>query len=162
MCSSDLTSAVMHLRLAAQAGLGHDALRTIAGGQMEHLLDGGDPHDAGPPPGSGRAIDPLLERVVSHAVQAVARMFARGDPSEPVALAKLACGVGNDGPHADVFAAVLELLERYEQHITEVPKGLRIHPAGRLLIVALAVARTPDVPLPALPDAPPPTREEAE
>jgi hypothetical protein len=27
---------------------------------------------------------------------------------------------------------------------------------------ALVVARTPDVPLPALPDAPPPTRAEAE
>ena len=31
-----LTSAVMHLRLAAQAGLDAGALRSIAGGQMEH------------------------------------------------------------------------------------------------------------------------------
>jgi hypothetical protein len=32
----------------------------------------------------------------------------------------------------------------------------------RLVLVAATVARTPDVPLPELPDSPPPTREEAE
>jgi hypothetical protein len=157
-----LTSAVMHLRLAAQAGLDQDALRTIAGGQMENVLAGGDPLDAGPAPGTSRPIDPLLERVVSHGCQAIARMFVRADPSEAVALAKLACGVGQDGAHADVFSAVLGLLETYEEHVTPVPEGERIHPASRLLLFAVTVARTPDVPLPDLPDAPPPTREEAD
>ena len=157
-----LTSAVMHLRLAAQAGLDSAALRSIAGGQMERVLNGGDPLDAGPAPGAARSIDPLLERVVSHGCQAVARMFVRADPSEAVALAKLACGVGQDGAHADVFAAVLGLLEAYEEHIRPVPEGERIHPAARLLLAAVSVARTPDVPLPDLPDAPPPTREEAD
>jgi hypothetical protein len=157
-----LTSAVMHLRLAAQAGLDVAQIRSIAGAQMEHVLDGGDPLDAGPPPGDMKAIDPLLARVVSHGCQAVARMFVRADPSEAVALAKLACGVGQESEHADVFAAVLGLLEDYEEHITPVPEGLRIHPAARLLLFAVIVARTPDVPLPDLPDAPPPTREEAD
>jgi predicted TIM-barrel fold metal-dependent hydrolase len=157
-----LTSAVMHLRLAAQAGVEPAAVRSIAGAQMEHILDGGDPLDAGPAPGTMQPIDPLLARVVSHGCQAVARMFVRADPSEAVALAKLACGVGQDGAHADVFAAVLGLLEAYEEHITPVPEGQRIHPAARLLLFAVTVARTPDVPLPDLPDAPPPTREEAD
>jgi uncharacterized protein len=157
-----LTSAVMHLRLAAQAGLDAPQLRSIAGEQMAHVLDGGDPLDAGPPPGVAKPIDPMLERVISHACQAVARMFVRADPSEAVALAKLACGVGEDSEQADVFAAVMGLLEAYEEHITPVPEGMRIHPAARLLIVAVTVARTPDVPLPDLPDAPPPTREEAD
>jgi uncharacterized protein len=157
-----LTSAVMHMRLAAQAGLDPRALRSIAGAQMEQVLAGGDPLDAGPPPGNGRPIDPLLERVISHACQAVARMFARVDPTEPVALAKLACGVGEDSPDAEIFAAVLELLELYEEHVTPRAEGERIAPAARFLIAAVAVARTPDVPLPDLPDAPPPTREEAE
>ena len=152
----------MHLRLAVQAGLAPPALRSIAGGQMEHVLAGGDPLDAGPPPLAGRPIDPLLERVISHASQAVARMFGRGDPSEPVALAKLACGVGADSPDAAIFAAVLELLELYEEHLAPRVEGERIPPASRLLISAVAIARTPDVPLPDLPDAPPPTREEAE
>jgi hypothetical protein len=34
--------------------------------------------------------------------------------------------------------------------------------AVRYLVQALCIARTPDVPLPALPGAPPPTRAEAE
>jgi predicted TIM-barrel fold metal-dependent hydrolase len=157
-----LTSAVMHLRLAAQAGLDPAQLRSIAGGQMEHVLDGGAPRDVGAPPGVAKPVDPMLERVISHGCQAVARMFVRADPSEAVALAKLACGVGEESEHADVFAAVMWLLETYEEHVTPVPEGMRIHPAARLLIVAVTVARTPDVPLPELPDAPPPTREEAD
>jgi uncharacterized protein len=101
--------------------------------------------------------------VVSHGAQAVARTFGQGDPSEQVALAKLACGVGEDGgPHTAVFAAVLDLLETYEDNIGDAPEGQRIAPAARLLLAAITVARTPGVPLPDLPDAPPPTREEAE
>jgi predicted TIM-barrel fold metal-dependent hydrolase len=157
-----LTSAVMHLRLAAQAGLGDAALRSIAGGQVERLLNGAEPLDAGPPGRVARPLDPLLERAVSHTVQAVARTFGNGHPDEPVALAKLSCAVGADGPHADVFAAVLELLELYEEHLEPAPPGRRFPLAVRLLVVAATVARTPDVPLPALPHAPPPTQEEAE
>jgi len=157
-----LTSAVMHLRLAAQAGLDAAPLRSIAGGQTERVLAGDDPADLGPAPRTVRPIDPLLERVVSHAAQAVARMFGQSDPSEPVALSKLACGVGEDGPHAELFAAVLELLELYEEHLTPRAEGERIPPATRLLLAALVLARTPDVPLPDRPGAPPPTREEAE
>jgi predicted TIM-barrel fold metal-dependent hydrolase len=157
-----MTSATMHLRLAVQAGVGPDALRSIAGDQMRRVLDGDDLLDAGPPPGDARPIDPLLARVVSHASQAMARTFVRSDASEPVALAKLACGVGEDGAHADVFAAVLGLLETYEANVGNVAEGQRIAPAGRLLMAAMTVARTPDVPLPDLPDSPPPTREEAD
>jgi hypothetical protein len=151
----------MHLRLALQAGLGPEAIHSIAGGQMQRLLDGEDPLYAGPPPGVARPIDPLLERVVSHSAQAIARTFGQGDPTEPVALTKLACGVGEDGAYAEVHAAVLGLLETYEANIGDVPEGMRIAPAARLLVAAMSIARTPDVPLPDLP-SPPPTREEAD
>jgi predicted TIM-barrel fold metal-dependent hydrolase len=157
-----LTSAVLHLRLAAQAGLDAAALRTIAGAQMQRLLDGEELIDAGPAPGAARPIDPLLERVVSHAAQAVARTFGGGDPSESVALAELACGVGEDHPHADVFSAVLGLLELYDDHVAPPPGGRRWPLALRLVLAAATIARTPDVPLPDLPGAPPPTREEVE
>jgi predicted TIM-barrel fold metal-dependent hydrolase len=157
-----LTSAVMHLRLAAQAGLDAAALRSIAGEQTQRLLDGEDLVDAGPPPGAARPIDPLLERVVSHASQAVARTFGGGDPEESVALARLACGVGEDSPRHELFAAVLGLLELYTEHVAPPPDGRRWPLAVRLVLVAATVARTPDVPLPELPDSPPPTREEAE
>ena len=157
-----LTSAVLHMRLAAQAGLGEGALRSIAGGQLERILDGAEPEPAGPPPGAPRPLDPLLERTVSHLNQAVARMLARSDPEEPVALARLACAVGEDGPHAELLAAVLELLDLYEEHLEPPPPGVRFPEAIRLLLAATTVARTPDVPLPERPGAPPPTSQASE
>ena len=157
-----LVSAVLHLRFALQAGLDAAAVRTLAGAQIERILDGGEPLDAGPPPRTVPALDPLVERVVSHLNQAVARSFDRGDPEEPVALARLACAVGEEGPHADVMAAVLGLLDRYEEILAPPPPGSRFPLAVWLLVAATSIARTPDVPLPDLAGAPPPTRAEAE
>jgi predicted TIM-barrel fold metal-dependent hydrolase len=154
-----LTSAALHLRLALQAGLGPEAIRAIAGGQVERILGGDEPADLGPATRTLPALDVLLERTVSHLNQAISRTFGNGDPEEPVALAKLACAVGEDGPHADVFAAVLGLIELYEEHLEPSPG---IPEAVRLLLAATTVARTPDVPLPARHAAPPPTRAEAE
>jgi hypothetical protein len=91
------------------------------------------------------------------------RAFARTDPEEPIALARLACAVGEDEDCAPVCSAVLELLDLYEEHKHEPPSdGRPFPPAGRFVVTALAVARTPDVPLPERPQAPPPTRGEAE
>jgi predicted TIM-barrel fold metal-dependent hydrolase len=157
-----LSSATIHLRCAVQAGLGPHALRSIAGDQVERLLNQHDPVDAGPAPRAARPLDPLLERAVSHLTQAVGRTFAGGDPEEPVALARLACAVGEDGPHAPVFAAVLELLDLYAAHYKPGTDGRPAPATTRLLISALTIARTPDVPLPDRPAAPPPTRAEAE
>jgi uncharacterized protein len=157
-----LVSAVLHLRFALQAGLGTEAVRTIAGAQIERLLDGSEPLDAGPPPGAAHALDPLVERVVSHLNQAIARTFGHGDPEEPVALARLSCAVGEEGPHAELMAAVLGLLDRYEEELAPAPPGGRFPEALRLLVAATSIARTPDVPLPELRDATPPTRAEAE
>jgi hypothetical protein len=154
-------SAVLHLRLALQAGVGHEGLRVIAGAQLDRILDGGEPIDAGPPPGNTRPLDLLLERTVSHLNQAVARSFDHGDPEEPVALARLACAVGEDGPHADLFAAVLGLLDRYEAMLEPPAPGGRYPEALRLLVAATTIARTPDVPLPHL-EEPAPTRAHAE
>jgi hypothetical protein len=156
-------SATIALRCARQAGVEPGALRTIAGDQMARLLEGRAAATAGPPPGAARALDPLLERVVSHLVSAMGRAFARADPEEPVALARLACAVGEDAEFAAVFAAVLDLLDHYDEHRhVPAPDGRPIPPAGRFLVAALAVARTPDVPLPGHTGAPAPTRAAAE
>src|SRR5215216_5053376 len=120
-----LMSAVLHLRLAVQAGVPGAALRSIAGGQLERILAGADPEPAGRPAPPERPLDPLLERTVSHLNQAIGRSFGRGDPEEPVALARLACAVGDDGPHAELFAAVLELLDLYEEHLAPPRPGAR-------------------------------------
>jgi uncharacterized protein len=156
-------SAVVALRCALQAGLGPEAVRSIAGGQMARLLEGEPGADAGPAPHRVAPLDPHLERVVTHLVTAMGRAFARTDPAEPMALARLAAAVGEDQACSPVCAAVLELLDLYEEHKHEPPRdGRPFPPAGRFVVTALAVARTPEVSLPDLPDYPLPTRDEAE
>ena len=158
-----LLSAVWALRCALQAGCTPAQVRGIAGGTIARVLVGRRPDDLGPPPGAPRAaLDVLLERVVTNLCSAFARLAAGTDPVESLGLARLACAVGTDGPLADVHAAVLEQLDRYEALLEPPPPGLRFPVATRHMVHALNVARTPDVPLPALPDAPPPTRAEAD
>ena len=158
-----LFSAVLALRCALQAGCTPAQLRGIAGGTIARVLDGQAPGDLGPPPGPPRApLDLLLERVVTNLCGAFARLAAQTDPVESLGLARLACAVGTDGPLADVHAAVLEQLDRYEAALAPPPPGVRFPVATRYLVHALCIARTPDVPLPELPGAPAPTRAEAE
>jgi predicted TIM-barrel fold metal-dependent hydrolase len=159
---SPLVSAVIALRCALQSGLTADQVRLVAGEQIERLVSGQEPADGGAPPGLERAVHPLAERVVTHLVAGLGRMFAGGDPEEPVALARLACAVGEDDPHAAHFASVLRLLDLFAEHLRPPEDGHPIPPAARLLVAALAVARTPDVSIPDLEEAPAPTREEAE
>jgi predicted TIM-barrel fold metal-dependent hydrolase len=158
-----LASAVWALRCALQAGCTPAQLRGIAGGTIARVLEGERPEDLGPPPGALVApLDVLLERVVTNLCAAFGRLAAGTDPIESLGLARLACAVGADGPLAPVHAAVLEQLDRYEAELEPPPPGLRFPLATRYMVHALCVARTPDVPLPALPGAPSPTRAEAE
>jgi hypothetical protein len=158
-----LIAATQTMRCAFQAGLSAEQVRGVMGTQVERMLDGEDPLDLGPPPGpQQRALDPLLDRIVSHLTTTLGRAFARVDISEPLALSRLACAVGEDSHVAPRCAAVLQLLDAFDEHIAPPEEGRPIPPAARLLVLALIVARTPDVPLPDLPDAPAPTRAEAE
>jgi predicted TIM-barrel fold metal-dependent hydrolase len=160
---SPISGAVIALRCALQAGLTPEALRCVAGAQAARLVAGEEPLDAGPPPGPPPPLDPLLERVVSHIVAALGRIFGRTDAEESVGLARLSCAVGEEADGAEVFSAVLELLDLYDAHVGDPPPAGRPFPLTvRFLVAALILARTPDVPLPPRPDAPPPTRAEAE
>ena len=153
---------VMTLRCALQAGLSPEQVRGVAGRNMARVIAGERPADLGPAPGQpDRAFDLLLERVVINLSGTFARLAAQADANETLVLARLACAVGTDGPHADVHAAVLDSLDRYEAELAPPPPGVRFPVAMRHLIQALVVARTPDVPLPPLPGAPEPTRAEA-
>jgi predicted TIM-barrel fold metal-dependent hydrolase len=156
-------SVVLGLRSALQAGLTPEQIHAVAGGNLRRVLAGELPADSGPPPGGPRGpVDPLLERMVTHLVAAFGRATARADASESVALAKLACAVGPESPLAPVAAAVLQALELYEADLAPPPPGRTFPDAMLHLVRALLIARTPDVPLPELPGAPPPTRAEAE
>ncbi len=159
---SPVASAVIALRCAAQAGLDGDQLRLVAGGQLERLLAGSEPADGGPPTGRVAPLHPLCERVVTHLIAAIGRAFGGVDPDEPLAIARLACAVGEDDPHRAHFSSVLRLLDLFQEHLAPPEDGQPRPVAARFVVAALTVARTPDVPVPELADAPPPTRAEAE
>lgn len=146
-----LTSAVLHLRFAIQAGVGPEALKAIAGRQVVRLLGGAELEQIGPPPGELTPMGPALERVVSHLVAAMGAAIAGGDPAESVSLARLACDVRDD-PHAELLGRVVGLLDlAAELASSEPPRAegdTRFPASARLLLAALSIARTPAAPLP--------------
>jgi hypothetical protein len=68
------------------------------------------------------------------------------DPTEMLALARLACDVPDEIDDAPVFAAIRGLLDHYEAYAAEHPDERR---RITFLILAATVAKTPDVPIPA-------------
>src|SRR4051794_214737 len=154
-----LQSMTMTFRCALQAGLDPAALPTIGGDQMRRLCAGEEPVDLGPPPGrEALEIDVLLERVSSYLQTAVGRLLLREADEEYVALARLACEVGDDAPHARQCRSVLALLDRFDRYAHEAPEELRERegetrfPGLHLVSMAATVALTPDVPVPAEPE----------
>jgi uncharacterized protein len=145
--------ATMGLRHGLQVGLSAEVLRELAGGQARRLLEGEDPLYLGPPAGiESLSRDPLLERVYSFLIAAIGQMFNGVDPHESLALARLACDVGPDVTHGPVFESILSLLDAragYDGAGDGRPR--RLAPGVHLIVVAAALARTPDV---ALPDNP--------
>ena len=148
-----LQGALITLRCALQAGLSREQVRSMAGEQMTRIVAGDDPRDVGPAPGPeagapAAGADPLVARAADYLVAALNRRVAGDDGDEPVALARLSAAVGDGDPRSELFASMLALLDRSE--------ALRAEPEDRLarfadlhvLATALAVTRTPDVPLP--------------
>jgi hypothetical protein len=87
-----------------------------------------------------------MERIVSHLTTAIGRAMAEGDPTESVALGRLAVDV--DGPEAESGRAILRLIDLADQHAGPPPPGRRFPRAAQFVISALAVARTPGIALP--------------
>jgi predicted TIM-barrel fold metal-dependent hydrolase len=143
-----LVSAICALRCALEAGLTHEQIAGSFGEQVQRLVTRQDARDLGPAPGPSAALDPLLERVVAHLTTALGRAFAAGDPAESLGLARLSAGVGDEHPHADIFATVLWLLDLFEQHLAPPSPGRPFPEASRLLVAALVLARTPRAALP--------------
>lgn len=142
-------AATTNLRYAMQAGLSDDALRSVFGGQMARLVAGEDALDQGPAPGSERLdSDPLLDRVYTFLAAAIGQMFQGADPAETLALAALACDVGDDAPQAATCATVvslLELRERLAASGADPGHPARFTPGLWAIIAAACVARTPAV-----------------
>jgi predicted TIM-barrel fold metal-dependent hydrolase len=143
-----LHSALSVARCAIEAGLSQEQLAGVFGGQVARLAGGEDPLDLGPPPGPSPPVDLLLERVGANLTAALGRAIGGADPSEPLGLARLAAGVGDDHPQAGVFATILWLLDLFEENDAPPPPGRRFSDAARLVVVALVLARTPRAALP--------------
>src|SRR3954454_18059994 len=105
-------AAIKALRCGTEAGLSHEELRSVMGGQAERLLRGdallpqGDvPSARAPPPA------PELERVCAYLLAASEGLLRGDDPGQGLELAEAASCVPDDHPTAAVMAAVRDLID---------------------------------------------------
>jgi uncharacterized protein len=145
------SAALQTSRVARQAGLDAERLRLVMGGQLARLVAGEEPVDAGPPHGAHKVdVDVLLDRAATFLTGAFAQFVRGGNGTEMLSLARLACEVPADAPQAGHCRAISALIDAYER-AAGAPGPSRVIPAGLyLLVLALNVARTPDVPVPDL------------
>ena len=161
-----LHSSLLAMRCALQAGVVPDQLRVIMGGQTARLVSGERALELGAAPGSETIPrDILLERVHTYLTTALGRMLVRQGGEEYLALARLACEVGDDAPQAPVCRSVLALLDRFDRYRDELlpggePGRAPRFPGLHLILIAAVVALTPDVTLPAEPELEPVTAGE--
>ncbi|MCW3015559.1 MAG: Amidohydrolase 2 [Solirubrobacterales bacterium] len=108
-----LFAAFLLTRAARQAGLGADALASIAGGQLARIIAAEDLVDLGPAVGEDQLgmRSAALERVTTHTAAALHVAFAKGEPAEAVALARLGCQHGEGAPHGALLDVADRLLD---------------------------------------------------
>jgi hypothetical protein len=141
-------AAAFQLRCALQVGLSPEQIRSITSEQSLRLAAGESPVPIGEAVGErDRAAHVLLDRVAEFLLIAAIASMRGGDAGELIALARLACDVPEEIDDAPVFEAIRALLDGYEVYTAEHPNDRR---RLSFLVLAGTVARTPDVPLPAL------------
>jgi uncharacterized protein len=122
------------LRCARAAGLSDDALALVVGGQLDALLAGDEPVDAGPAPAPREpALSPIEARALSALTGLGGCMIGGGDVAELFALARLAVAPLRDGGDA-VGALVADLFEEIARSPAD---------AQSALVLALTLAATP-------------------
>ncbi len=143
-----LMSAVTQLRSAIQIGLSAAQIRSIASEQSLRIAARDPLEPAGPAIGEReRASHVLLDRVAEYVMLAAIATMRGGDGGpEMLALARMSCDVPDDIDDAPVFAAIRGLLDTFAQLEASEPTNRR---RLAFLILAVSVARTPDVPVPA-------------
>jgi predicted TIM-barrel fold metal-dependent hydrolase len=141
-----LMSAAFQLRWGLELGLSHDQIRSIASQQSVRIAAGEPLKPAGPAIGEReRAPHLLLDRVAFFLLFSALGTMRGIDPTEMLALARLACDVPDEIDDAPVFGAIRGLLNDYEEYAAENPDSRR---RITFLILAATVARTPGVPIP--------------
>ena len=144
-----LMSAIFQLRSAVQVGLTTEQIRSITSEQSLRIAAGEPLRPAGPAVGErDRASHVLLDRVAEYVMLgAIATMRGSDGGPEMLALARMACDVPDGMDDAPVFASVRSLLDTYDEVSAAEPDNRR---RLAFLILAASVARTPDVPVPAV------------
>ena len=141
-------SASFQLRWALQVGLSEEQVKSIASGQSLRLAAGEAPLPAGPAVGEReRPPHVLLDRVAEFLMLGAIATMRGGDGTEMLALARLACDVPDELDDAPVFAAIRSLLDAHDDYLAAEPTDRR---RMAFLILAVTVARTPEVPVPAI------------
>ncbi|MFL5822039.1 MAG: amidohydrolase family protein [Solirubrobacteraceae bacterium] len=141
-------AAAFQLRSALQVGLSSEQIRSIASEQSLRLAAQEPLLPAGEAVGElERAPHVLLDRVAEFLLIAVIATMRGADASEMIALGRLACDVPDDIDDAPVFEAIRGLLDGFEAYSGEHPDDRR---RLTFLILGSTVARTPDVPVPAV------------
>jgi hypothetical protein len=141
-------SAAIQLRLALQAGLRPEQIRSIASEQSLRLSAGEAPAPAGAAPGEHEAAPRLLLQRVAEflLLGTIASMRGAAEAGvEMLALARLACVVPDDIDEAPLFAAIASLIDTHDELSAADPTDRR---RLAFLILATSVARSPDVPIP--------------
>jgi predicted TIM-barrel fold metal-dependent hydrolase len=148
--STPVSQTLTTVRCAWQAGLDPDQIKAVIGGQLARLVASAEPLELGPPATAEvRAAGPLLEAVSTNLLVALEAMQRGEEPGVPLTVARHACRVADDDPDADVVAAVLRLLDLYDEHRERIPQRNQFLPGWDLVSAAAVVARTPAAPLPA-------------
>jgi hypothetical protein len=142
-----LAAAAVQMRLALQAGLSPEQIHLIASGQSLRIARGQALQPSGPAVGErDRASHLLLDRLADFLLLGTIMTLRGGDGEEMLGLARLACDVPDEIDDAPIFAAIRRLIAIYDE-VT------RLEPDNRrrliFLMMAMTVAKTPDVPIPA-------------
>jgi predicted TIM-barrel fold metal-dependent hydrolase len=142
--ATPLSGALATLRCAWQAGLDEVAVRSVAGRQLQRLVDREEPLDLGPPSAAERRVPgPLLE-ILSSTLLVSLEPLQRGEPpGDPLTVARRGCDVTPDVPDADVIESVARLIALYDAHHATLPHRNQYTPGWDLVAAAAMVARTP-------------------
>jgi uncharacterized protein len=141
-------AALVAIRCALEVRLSAAQVESVTGGQLERLVARDDPLDLGPPPGPAPPRPPLLERVFTLLVAALARMLEGRPATDLVQLARLGCQVEDESPEAPVLQAVAELLARQQRYAQTTQLDGRRGAGFHLVLAAAALAAAPTAPLP--------------
>lgn len=138
-------AAIVAMRCALAVGLTATQVEAIAGGQFERLVAGEEALDLGPPPGPPPPRAPLVERVFTLLVAALARMLEGRSAEGLVQLARLGCELDGEDGDAGVLREVGDLLDGQQRYAQTTTLDGRRAAGFHLVLAAAALAATPEV-----------------